>query len=362
MPRRRSRFSQRASKPPKVKVPKVKVKKPSPKELKGIYTSLLTVVAEVRIAKLLEALQWYDNAILVYMQLGALNADQVKTFDKAAKAKAIGLSTDILGEKEQAIRRAILLYESLWAAKYSLPKIDEFYKKLDAEKSKLEAKAQKMNSRFEDLLVTLNQCFAPAGLTYMVHPSKTPQQFDGTNKILLNDVFAKELMQTIKVQGVLPVLIRQVQTVATALGVETDSSGGYGLNMEKYYQAVPTVLENLMKGIGTVPRHKLYKSLDPVLQPQAKTQSGTATAKPKVKRAAPGTPVEKIDGLFRINTPLASLYQEFQKRKKMSKKDAIEFLIKAGAAKPKTMFREFVKVGTGANKWTVDPKGTVTMV
>jgi hypothetical protein len=193
------------------------------------------------------AIEWYANNITMMIAGAPLDSDQIKTYDRALKAKALGENNTSEGEKAQALTTAIRLFEKLWAMKNSLPLVD--------------AAAPQKGQHVQDVMTVLgnlNGAFAVSGTKFRI-------TFNADREFLNGEVLipSAELDQMIG-HPPLKTVLGEVPTVTQVLSIVTDEEGTASLDGVKYIATLPTVLSNvydwaakagrLMKPVGKVPK------------------------------------------------------------------------------------------------------------
>lgn len=317
MPRHRNRFGYTKMKGPKVRVPKQKLSLPQPKHsvLVKLFKNTLTGSVASRTAVFFEIVGWWDNAINYYLSKSPLTPAEVKKYEIANKVRNTALGQGVTdAERINALERVIQLYEAIWGSQ-KVPSIKPYLEKFEATKTVLEEKEQKLTQKFSNVLDALNAAFKPLGIEVAVHKSEVPRQLDGIGKILLSQSLIKVLSDKARKEGLLPVIFSEAPTVLKAISIERDDQGNSALNLQKYFQQVPVMLQNVLQFCGTVARSTVFKASPESLEATVHSTVATAPSTPKAPRqprpaGAPrtfgGGPL--VGGKYKQGSAMAILY------------------------------------------------------
>jgi hypothetical protein len=301
--RRRSKLTPKVPKTPKQA--KAKFQKPKPSILHDTYKKLITANVAVRLAAFEEAMVWWDQAIPYFLSKAPLTAVQQKYFAQANKARTMAMTaaastassvqqsgTD--SERENAYKMTITKYQTIWPG---APKLDKVWQKFQAQKDILSKRDQELSLRFQYILDALNTAFQPLGLTFQVHKSEKPRQFDGQDKILISSELAKSLVAKSKVEGMLPVLFSEAHTALYASAIDRGPDGQPITKLDKLARNVPVMMESMLRYINSVPRNKVFRQFADSAQLTA-TIGAAPTAAPKAPRTprAPGSAPSGLKG------------------------------------------------------------------
>jgi len=152
------------------------------------------------------AFEWYTNNAAALLHGGQLDEAGAKLLEKATKSKALGDSSDQPYEKENAWRRALIIYEKIWAGK-NLPKID------DALASA--ATPGVMVTACQTVLSNLNAAYNSLGIQFKIR--------SGTERDLLESEILLPQSDIISMVAAPPIkaVLGEALTVAKAISIVT---------------------------------------------------------------------------------------------------------------------------------------------
>jgi hypothetical protein len=311
--RRRVSYTYKA---PKVKARKVKEQRPKGSELAKIYKKILVGKLVTRIAVLHEALAWWDTHIPYFIKKrGALGTAQQKYFEVANKSRNLGSGAGAREEEQEtALKTALTYYEKIWATAFKLPIIKTAWDRLLVAKPVLEQKAAAASARYTIVTEALNHCFSQFNVTFDVHKAHEPRQYDGAGRIMLSTELARTLLDRTRKEGLLPAIFSEAVGALQAAAVERDSAGAVALNLQKFAQLVPAMLDAILRYCATVPRSKVFRGYTGVDEttPAAPTVKGSAPtkSKPTVKGSSRARDAgELVGGRYRPGSGMAQLYE-----------------------------------------------------
>lgn len=352
--RRRYGYSPTAGSVPKVrKVRQPKVKAPKWKDLKAAYSRYVAGDEDVRVQALYEAINWWDAAILYFLSKKPMDSTQLSTYEKANKARALGLQGTTVGEKEAGMVMALKMYEKLWGEAGKSPSIVAYAQKLDAVKADLTAKASALQDRFTAVLDLLTSAFTPLGIKFAVQNSDVQRQYDGNGTITLSRTLAKALIARMKTNGVLSVLFSEAPMVLNVLSIETDPEGRLVQNMTRLRTQLPGVLDSMLQYCQQVPRGRLFRSAPDTLEAKPEEIAAKKPRQPRAPKASgtgakPAGPM--VGGRYRAGSAMAVLYERLcdQQRKPLA-----DVLAGVPAGNPLDRLKWLEKHGKETGKWTV---------
>lgn len=246
MPRTRTPRTPRVKKPKVVKIPR-----PRTKALRMILKGLMTVSQANRIASLSYALQWYDQGLPYLVQKGKLDVKAKKLLEWAVKARKNGIGTTNDNEKETSFMTALRQYEKACAV-LRPPKLDKFYDKLNARKTQLEAKQQKLENKFGNVVQLLQKSIGDR-VKLQVADAQKPFQYDpGLTSVSYNREAAKALAVKFRQEGLLAVLLDQMPILAQHVALQPDGAGGWSYDPARHVTIVEEMLASFVKFARTV--------------------------------------------------------------------------------------------------------------
>jgi len=302
---------------PKVKMPKPpKAQRPKTSQLRKILKGLLTVSLANRLATLAYALQWYDPAILYLMQkkLIKLSNDpknptkEQAALHIAAKCRKLGIGATIDQEKETGFLMAIRNYEKACHA-LKPPLVDTFYDLFKNKKEKLESKQQKMEQKFGSVIGLLQKSIGSRLQLIVADAQKAVQYNPSLTSLNYNRDAAKALTQKFRQQGLLAVLVDQLDVLTRYASLKADGSGGWLYDPNEQIKVIGEVLENFLKFAASpdAPKRLVRNLQAPV--PAAQGASPASSAKGAPKRTFGGSKGPKIGGVYVPGTCGAIFYE-----------------------------------------------------
>lgn len=362
-------------KPPKVA--KVKPVKIVTRDLEAAYKKLLSGSTTARVQALYEALNWWDLNIPVFLTRASLDSSGISTYEKANKARALGVGSGSGDEeRETALRHCIKLYEKLWAAANKLPTIAVYLERLEAERAKLEAQEAVLRARHEETLGALQSAFSPIGMKFQVQKSAIARQFDGINTIILSEDLCKVLMSKARSEGMLSVLFSEAITALKAASVERNDDGSSYMNVQKLAGCIPSVLSGILQYCDGVPRGKVFKAAPDVDAVEATVTSYTPRQArqprepkvytprpqrdpnaPKVKRTFGHGPM--VGGMYRPGSSIAIMFQRLEDFKPHELADVASGL---NIASPMERLKWIIRHGKETGKWRISVNGSTVQM
>jgi hypothetical protein len=200
----------RVPKTPRVKKPKaVKIPRPKVKALRMMLKGLLTVSQANRIASLAYALQWYDQALPYMVQKGQLDVKAKKLLEIAVKCRKLGIGATNDHEKETSFATALRQYEK--ACVVLRPAlVDKYYDQLKVKESGLQAKQQKLENKFGNVIGLLQKAIGNR-IKLTVADAQKPFQYDpGLTSVTYNREAARGLAEKFRAEGILAVVLDQM--------------------------------------------------------------------------------------------------------------------------------------------------------
>lgn len=308
---------------PKVKVPKpVKIPRPKTKGLRLILKGLMTVSQANRIASLAYALQWYDQALPYLVQKGMLDAKAKKMLELAVKCRKQGIGTTNDNEKETSFLTALRQYEKACPS-MKPPSVDKFYDLFNAKKTHLEAKQQKLENKFGNIIQLLQKSIGDR-VKLQVADAQKPFQYDpGLTSVSYNREAAKALAIKFRQEGILAVLLEQMPILAQHVALQPDGKGGWSYDPARHVEIVEQMLASFIKFANTADApKKLVRGLK-IKQP---VQSGKsilqrAQTKPSLKKGP------RILGFLVPGTAIATVYERLMDEKEHDMAEVIAGLV-----------------------------------
>lgn len=337
----------KAQKPPKPQ-------RPSTKDLRGILKGLLTVSLNMRLASLSYALQWYDGAlpycmgkkyITVSTNPKQLSKEQ-QALNIAVKARKHGIGCTLDEEKETAFLTAVRNYEK---ACYRLkpPHVDKYYDLFKNQKVQLESKQKKMESKFGSVISVLQNAIGNR-LKLIVADAQKPVQYDPSlTSLSYNREAAKALAVKFRQEGILAVLVDQLELLTRYAALEPDGQGGWLYRPEKQVDVMGEVLRSFITFAlsPASPKRLVRKAPAPVAQgaPQTASTGGAP------KHTFGGAKGPKIGGVYVPGTCGAIFYERLQDGKEW---DLNQLFAGVAHAHPIGPLKKMAKDGP-AHGWTV---------
>lgn len=243
MPKMRRVRTPRVAKPKLVKIPR-----PRTKAMRMILKGLMTVSQANRIASLSYALQWYDQALPYMVQKGKLDAKAKKLLEWAVKCRKQGIGTTNDNEKETAFMTALRQYEKACVS-LKPPAVDKFYSQFNAKKSQLEAKQQKLENKFGNVVQLLQKSIGDR-VKLSVADAQKPFQYDpGLTSVSYNREAAKALAVKFRQEGILAVFTDQLPILAQHAALQQgtgDQAGTWQYDPARHVAIVEEMLESFI--------------------------------------------------------------------------------------------------------------------
>jgi hypothetical protein len=306
------------------KMPKPqKLARPKTKDLRGILKGLLTVSLNNRIASLSYALQWYDGAIPYLWQRKYITIStdpknptkEQKALNTAVACRNRGINpTTPDHEKEVSFLTAVRHYEKA-CHKLKPPSVDKFYGLFKNKKDKLESKQNRMASKFGSVITTLQKAIGNR-LKLTVADAAKPFQYDpGLTSLSYNRDAAKALALKFRQQGLLAVVVDQLDLMTRHAALQPDGKGGWEYYPEKQVEVIQDVLNNFITYAASADAPKRLVRRGHVPQPtngaaQGATQAASTTPRPKGTFG--GNKGPKIGGVYVPGTCGAIFYERLQ--------------------------------------------------
>lgn len=342
MPRRRARFgrqtkaqqaqakAQRAAAGIKVPLPP----KPDVKALKNIMNGIISASIEMRVRTLTQIVNWYDGTVDYLIKKSAGDAtlakelqDKLPRLSRANKARELGINPGAgLPEKEQALRTAVFQFElycnkvvpdTIKDAKkdkeyrdqhWWTPQLADYYKRYEEQKVKLEQKEAEAKAKYADLTIALAQAFPNIPIKFKVTSEVQGRKYDGAGTMLYGKDIAKEMVKTLKREGILKVLVTELLPITTAMAIVQDAAGNPVRDAKVQVQAMDSVLKGFVAfAQSDVGPAKILRRAVPI--PNHQPAVGNGATKPPRAPKQPGQGHNLVGGRYRSGSAIATLYQ-----------------------------------------------------
>lgn len=362
----RRRFRNAGNAPQKPPKPAKKQKLPKFKELTVAYENYITGSITNRLDALTSAISWWDTSILLYLADKPLDSDQLKTYERANKARQLGIGGSTEDEREVGLRRTLEMYHKIWGATYGLPEFSTYVDRYNAAAVDLAAKEKDLQDRYKDLTAQLNAAFSPLGMKYVIQRSETQREFDGVATISLSTELAKTLETKLRKEGILSILFSEAPTAIKASGFTHDADGNAVCNLETVAGNIAPALESMMRVCATVGRNHILRAAPETMDATQTTAASMKHRTPKHPRSAsattgatagpksPRSSGDKVAGRYNPGSSMAVLYGRLLDGKPHPLSD-----IGAGiaAADPMERLKKLAAHGKECGKWTVTIAG-----
>lgn len=335
-----------------------KVALPKGKELAIPYSRFVSAEVQERVAALAEAIQWWDAAMLVYLAEAPLSPEDIKSFDKATKARQLAIHGTTDDERETGFLRTVEIYEKIWADKYNLPRIKDSRATLAATIDQLKAEEVEFAKRFEDITNVLNTAFSSFGVSFVVSRGATcDREFDGFQTISLSANLCKALAEKRRKEGTLSLLLSEAYTVLKASGFEHAPDGTAGLNYQKAFKNVPNMFAAVMAACastgGKVLKHApatvqaagVPGKVKAIRTPSGAPRAASTGPRPKLQRGG-----QKVGGKYVAGSAMAILYERLEDQ---ASHPVSEILAGLSVGNPMDRLKWLVKHGEETKRWTV---------
>ncbi len=255
---------------PRATVPKAINVKASKLVADGLYSAYEWLKVD-RAFGLEKAMAWFDENVPILLFKQPLDAAGQKRYDQASKARKLASGTDQSGERDQACRTAIRIYEKLFSFdSTTLPRIDAAFTAADVGEKPKGDIPQKW-----ELLQALNVPFESFGYHFRLGL--------GTDRSLVNGFITipEAEFETLAQKPILSVLLAEAVTVARAISVVVDVEGNASLDGNLFFEKLPVVLDAVAVSSGA-----LAPTLKKAKVPKAPGVPGVRVASKKFSLAA----------------------------------------------------------------------------
>ncbi len=306
---------------PKVKVPKpTKIARPKTKALRMIMKGLLTVSQANRIASLSYALQWYDQALPYLVQKGKLDANAKKKLELAVKMRKLGIGAGNDNEKEAAFLGALKQYEKSCPS-MKPPAVEKFYDKYKTKKLHLEAKQQRLENKFGNVVQLLQKAIGNR-VKLQVADAQKPFQYDpGLTSVSYNREAAKAMALQFRQEGLLAVFANQLPILAQHVALQPDGAGGWSYDPARHVSIVDEMLASFIQFAKTVDAPKRLVQNRVVVVKEPKVVVPGQPVAPRVPRASLKGP--RYLGFLVPGTAIATVYERLMDEKEHDIKDIV---------------------------------------
>ena len=347
---------------PKQKMPKPpKPVRPKTSILRKIMKGLLTASLNNRLASLSYALQWYDSAIpyLLGKQLIKMSADpknptkEQAALNTAVKCRKLGIGATIDHEKETAFLMALRNYGKACHA-LKPASVDTYYDMFKNQKVQLEAKQQKIEQKFGSVITLLQKAIG-SRLKLQVADAVKPVQYDSAlTSLSYNRDAAKALAIKFRQEGILSVLVDQMDLITRHAALKPDGAGGWVYDSAEQLNIVGQVLENFLKFAvsADAPKRLVRKAPAPIPAAQGASKATSTGSTPK--RTFAGAKGPKIGGCYAQGSCGAIFYERLSDGKEW---DFVQLFMGVAHAHPVGPLKKMAKDGP-AFGWTVVINGT----
>src|SRR6266446_372128 len=214
-----------------------KVEKPKITDLRSALEKYVSANMATRLEGLAEALQWYDKA-LIYV-IAEKKVDQ-KVLDSkiglANKTRALGVSSTFPEEKDSSFTKSIRYYQQICS--YLNPvmdaktgrrnvDIDTYIDKYNELKAELEEAEKRAQAKYQPVLDFLNTVFGNLGFKISIDPNASKDRaYSGpdTNEITYSRKAAKEVYDTLRLEGLLVAMKKELMLFSRAKAMAKDSN------------------------------------------------------------------------------------------------------------------------------------------
>lgn len=347
MPRRRMRIPRT----PKVKAPKpMKIPRPKTKDLRMLYRGLLTVSEGQRISTLSYALQWYDSALPYLIQRKQLSVDARQKLEKAVLCRKRGIDNTNVHEKEVSFMMALRMYEKACVA-IKPPLLDDFYKKLDGLKDKLQQMQQKLEQKYGEIFALLQKAVGNRFKFEVADAVKPVQWNPELTTLSYNREAAKQLSEQFKEQGFLPVFFEQLDYLVRHACLEQDpdpsKKGGWLYDPAKHVDILNDLLKEFVQFAKSpeAPKRLVRDGVPkPILTPGQRPQFAPRGPRPGIRGP-------KVAGLYTQGSAAAIVYERLADGNVWS---LTELLAGVNFSHPIWLVKRMFRLGEKTGCWKVN--------
>lgn len=338
--------------------------KPSVKALREILDGVVSAAITTRIDALAKAMLWYDDAIPYLIQKKIIGAENLKKMNTATKTRELGINTNHPEEKETAFKQTIGLYQTI-CKPLNPPDVNEYFKRYLEMKTKLEEEEARLTTKYQPVVDLLTEVFSSTGFKVTINPrAEKDRQFSGTDEVVYSRSAMKDVLQRLKIEGLMPALMQELMFFSRAMAVEPDGQGAFVYNPQKHVKAIKKLTEefiNFARKDST--RFKLLRYGQTYTPPvQNATTGNVVTNTPTVVKAAkPKTKSSGKIGEYDPNSPIGQIFARLKGGKAITHDELYKGISHSA---PRTLLAWITIHGNKSGKWKVNKldKNTVQLV
>jgi hypothetical protein len=217
--------------------------KPQPKDLKKLYSKVVTAELGERVLALRAIVGWYTVALEFARQ--SLDPSRQRFLGKAEKAVDLAKQGASEHEQETALKTGIALLEKVLAGMIpDAPSIQKIYVKFSKEEAQLKKVAEALKLQYSSLLGLLEGAYAKYGIRFLIREGDTARQFDGNGHVYYSSDHADSLLKQVAEGQAIPVLLSELPTVIRVASLE-NSGGNVSMNPKLVNKNLATITEGL---------------------------------------------------------------------------------------------------------------------
>lgn len=269
---------------PKVEVPKKRKKKvkhtqlssfvgskkkraprPERTQLKSIYKLMMTALPEARVNALIAAVKWYDAA-LDWIRDDERKSVKLETTLKQKALEAIddlremSLNAPHIERREELLKKLLTKYEEALKGIYRTKTIASAYVKLAKAKKRLEAKAERLATKYSKVIDILQDALKPKNSNGDTVQFKVGDLNDSEGhakdrsvsidfrSFMYSKAYAQQMMTMFRQDGLLPLALKEIPWLARvgAHKPNEEEKGKFIIDVHKEITSTHTMMNNLV--------------------------------------------------------------------------------------------------------------------
>lgn len=333
------------------------IAKPSIKELREIYNGFVSISIASRIDALAKALLWYDNAITYSIAKKLVTQDKLLKLNKATKTRDLGISSTHPEEKETCFKKSLEFYQQICDG-LNPPDVNEYFKRFKDERAKLEAEEARVKDKYQPVLDILSEMFAASKFKVSIDPrADKNRMFDGIDRIVYSKAAIKEVFDSLRFEGLLPAMTKEMPLFARAMAIEPDGAGSFVYKADKHAKAQQLLLtEFITFARKDDTRFKLlrYGAMHVPAATNAATGNVATNSSTVQKTAKPKTKSTGTIGNYDPASPIGQVFEKMKTGKVISHADLYKGIQHTA---PRTLLAWISIHGKRSGKWVVNKIG-----
>lgn len=319
-----------------IKRPPRAIKIPPPKvNTDGLHMAYAWHRADAQLGLRL-ALEWYDSNLSKLLLAQPLTEETRRTYDRAAKSKALGGSSTELPEKETAWSTAIRLYEKVWSTRFRLPI-------LAVEATKVSGSRTRQVAAAAGVLERLNAAYGSDSFRFI------PITADSRRVNLQEGSIGIPISELVSMAGLPPLqaILRETVTVAQATAIGVNEVGETVVDLPRAFAQLPSLLEQIANWAAAQGPRELFKGLA-IPQPRLAVRTAAGPA----ERMLSGRTGWTAGGRYKPGSAIGA-YWKLMRSRLGDTLTVTDFRTVADVKSPTSRVSCLAKVGRETGMWTI---------